>query len=170
MYMEKNIPSYIEYEILCKKEDGCGFVLVNVDGDDVKVPISSLTDIPATKILTKNSNSEKQKIQFYYFSPFSIYARNIDTEQVYAFDPQIDPIEDEQISSDMSDEDKQAIQTYIREQKTRVPEIFQQELESITEYKKSPEFQKFLQEKNTNFPQAIPPTSTWRYVNGNSVS
>jgi len=31
MYMEKDTPSYIEYEFLCRKDNGCGFIVINLD-------------------------------------------------------------------------------------------------------------------------------------------
>jgi len=39
---EKQI-SYIEYKISCDSTPDCGFIMMNVDGNDVAVPIASPT-------------------------------------------------------------------------------------------------------------------------------
>jgi hypothetical protein len=80
-------------------------VLVNVDGDDVAVPIASPSGVGPGKILTakiKNSETnsiksskilaskEKEDIKLYYFSPFDQYAQNQNTQEVVAIDPAYD--------------------------------------------------------------------------------
>jgi len=32
---DTNIPSYIEFQISCEREEYCGFAIVNIDGNDV---------------------------------------------------------------------------------------------------------------------------------------
>jgi len=46
MYMEKNVPSYVEYIVTCERNPQCWFIIVNVDGDDVSIPVASPSDIP----------------------------------------------------------------------------------------------------------------------------
>jgi len=165
MYMEKTIPSYIEYEILCKRENGCGFIVINVDGDDVKVPTFSFTGKTPTNILTLQSWKTKNQLHFYYFSPLSIYAQYIPTGQLYAFNPQLNPIEYDRISSKITHEEKEAIYQRILDQKEKLSEIFYSEKKAILEYKQSPDFQIYLQDKEKNTSLAFP-QGWWKIIPG----
>ena len=38
---DKATPAYKEYKVSCDNQPNCGWIIVNVDGDDVSVPIAS---------------------------------------------------------------------------------------------------------------------------------
>ncbi|RKW22629.1 hypothetical protein D8B46_05025, partial [Candidatus Gracilibacteria bacterium] len=40
---DENKPSYMEYKVSCNNDKDCGFIMVNIDDSDVKVPMSSST-------------------------------------------------------------------------------------------------------------------------------
>jgi len=132
-------------------------VLINVD-DDVKVPTLSFTDISASTILAQKSKTKKENLEFYYFSPFNIYARHKITGEMYALDPQVDPIEDS--FEDIQQEEKKR---FITEKRKEIPELFEKELHTIQNYKQSDIFQKKLKEKGKKSTNYTPSTSTWKY-------
>jgi len=144
LYMEKNVPSYVEYQVVCEKNTNCGYIIVNVDGDDVQVPTSSNADIPPTQILISKSWEKKENLQFYYFSPFDIYSKNILTGQFNAIDPQTDPME-EKIPLDVEWIERNKVLLYIHQQRKNIYWLFQQQQEKIIEYKKTQGFQNFKQ-------------------------
>jgi len=169
MYMEKDEPSYIEYELLCKKENGCGFIVINVDGDDVKMPLASIADIPPSKILTKKSWSSKEGLKFYYFSLFSIYAENIHTHKLNAFDPEVDPIEYDTLQF-IPQKDQEKIRQMLRKKQEQIPKIFKEEQKKIIAFKHSEVFQQYKQkiwEQNASSDEFIIPQSPWSEVIGN---
>ena len=43
--------SYIEYKVSCDSTPDCGFIMMNVDGNDVTVPIASPTGNTPSEIL-----------------------------------------------------------------------------------------------------------------------
>jgi len=90
LYMEKTTPSYFEYQVICERNIDCGFIIVNIDWDDVDIPIASPSDIPPTKILVNKSWDIKENSKFYYFGIFEIYSKHIITGQVQSIDPQYD--------------------------------------------------------------------------------
>jgi len=169
LYMEKSIPSYFEYQVLCERNVDCGYIIVNVDGDDVDIPIASPSDISPSQILTQKSWAIKADLQFYYFSPFDIYSKNTVTNQINAINPQMDPIEENEILDEMKDEEKQQIGVYIKEKKKQLPTRFKQQWEYVKYLKGT---QKFKEIKE-NFSQynivGIPgfeddEDANWRYV------
>jgi|GEM_PF-1644831 len=83
-------------------------------------------------------------------------------------DPQIDPIEKDEIFSYMSDEEKIAIKKTILVQKSKLPEFFEKEKHRIIKYKQSEVFQKYKKEKDILTPKAFP--STWKWLAGNNMS
>jgi len=60
-YMGKDIPSYMEYTIICDDNPQCGFVLVNIDGDGVSIPVASKWNNSPSQTLVQKSN-EKRRI------------------------------------------------------------------------------------------------------------
>jgi len=141
LYMEKETPSYVEYQVVCERNVDCGFIIVNIDGDDVDIPIASPSDISPSQILTQKSWVVKADLQFYYFSPFDIYSKNTVTNQINAIDPQMDPIEENEILDEMLDVEKKQIKKIIKIRKEELSEIFQTQKKEIVQYKLSAEFQ-----------------------------
>jgi len=168
MYMEKDIPSYIEYAFLCQRMDWCGSILINLDGEDTPVVMSSKSDVPIYETLIQKSGTSQENLKFYYFSPFSIYAQNIHTHQLTAIDPQIDATED--LFSIRNEKDKEEMLKIMNAQKEELSKIFENQLKSIKEYKQSEAFHKYLEEKNNNIINNFPQSNTWKYVPGNSSS
>lgn len=85
---DKN-PSYIEFKVSCKKEINCWFILVNVDWDDVSVPIASTSWVWPSEILeSKNWNTKNNKL--YYFWAFDQYIENLDNWNVLSINPNDD--------------------------------------------------------------------------------
>jgi len=79
-------PSYIEFKVSCDKEKNCWFILVNIDWDDVSVPIASTSWVWPSEILKhKSINSENNKL--YYFWAFEQYIENLDNGDVYSINP-----------------------------------------------------------------------------------
>lgn len=74
--------SYIEFKVSCDNTSDCGFIMVNYDWDDITIPIASTSwNTPSEVILSKNwwtINNNK----LYYFSPFDMYAENINNGDV----------------------------------------------------------------------------------------
>lgn len=62
-----------EYKVSCDSTPDCGFILVNVDKNDVVVPIASPTGNTPSELLDTGTGYE----EYYYFSPFDIYAENM---------------------------------------------------------------------------------------------
>jgi len=161
MYTEKIAPSYIEYSVLCDAEKECWFILINLDGDDVKVPVFSLSDTSATTILAQKSRTKKENLEFYYFSLFSIYAKNKITGEMYAFHPEIDPTEDMFIWMQQQD-----INRIMSKQRSKIPEIFQKELAIIKKYKQSQKGKWYSQKNDNSAPYPLPDRDTWQFVPG----
>jgi len=177
LFMEKDIPSYIEYAVTCDRSPQCGFIIVNVDGDDVKIPVASPSDIPPSQILVNKSGANKQDLQFFYFWPLDIYSRNISTEQINALNPQTDPLEDEKDENleKLTPEEQVQILKIMTEKKEKLPEIFEKQLDFWKKYKLSPDFQqvkKYIE--NYQFTSASLPESVdvwdWKYVKSYSNS
>lgn len=103
---DENNPSYIEFKIACDTTPDCWFILVNVDGDDVAVPISSTTwSAPSEVLLTKNWwTNEENKL--YYFSPFEQYWENVKTGGVSSVNP-IDNIDELLNNTKLTQEEKE---------------------------------------------------------------
>lgn len=80
---DESTPSYIEYKISCKNVIDCGFIMINVDGDDVAVPISSTMWGTPSEVLSDGKTNKK----FYYYSPFSQYSEDITTKEVISINP-----------------------------------------------------------------------------------
>jgi len=176
LYMEKEIPSYFEYRVVCERNKDCGYIVVNVDGDDVPVPTSSPTDIPPSQILTQKSGTNKEELQFYYFGIFDVYVKNILTQQINAIDPQIDPTEKNEIIIDMKEEDKKQVQEFIKEQQKKLPQIFSQKLQDWKEYKQTDTFKYYKSQiiENTYWYTIQSPGTEvkngWKYVKWQSSS
>jgi len=174
-FMEKDVPSYIEYMIICEKSPQCWFIVVNIDGDDVDIPVASPSDIPPSQILLRKSWQEKQNLQFYYFGPFDIYSKNKITGQVNAIDPQKDPIDEVGDIKDMNEDEQRNLKHFIWEQKNKLPQVFEKQLDFWKNYK---ETQDFFKVKNTihqydamsSYDPGVDPIDSygWKYVKGQS--
>ncbi len=131
--------SYIEYKVSCDSTPDCGFIMMNVDGNDVSVPIASPTGNTPSEILDQGKDiSEK----LYYFGPFDLYSENEVTGDVQALDPQeaVDLRDESQVKR--SDEEKKAIS----EQKETLKTKLQDAKLAAKEFKKSDEFKKQKEE------------------------
>jgi len=78
-------PSYTEFQVSCDTTPECGFLLVNIDGNDVMIPISGTLWVGPARALTKKWEEEHTKV--YYFWPFEQYSKNEKTGEVYSIDP-----------------------------------------------------------------------------------
>ncbi|NDK07693.1 hypothetical protein EOM39_00430 [Candidatus Gracilibacteria bacterium] len=58
----ENNPGYIEFKVSCDNNTDCGFVLVNIDGDDVAVPISSTVGNTPSEVVYQEGDKK-----LYYF-------------------------------------------------------------------------------------------------------
>ncbi len=84
---DENNLSYIEFKVSCEKTANCWFVLVNIDWDDVSVPIASTSWVWPWEILTSKSwDSENTKL--YYFWSLDQYAQNNTTKEVHSLKPE----------------------------------------------------------------------------------
>jgi len=154
-FTDEDTPAYIEWTIICANNNPCGFIMVNIDGTDVPVPVASTTDISPSKTLLLRSHWEKEDIKFFYFGPFDIYARNIYTQTIYPFDPQFYSVD----------------KTIIEERIQEIQNVFELQLSEIVRFKKSDAFQIYknnlLMEKN-NFFSIYSPWSeviwNWKFV------
>lgn len=89
-YTDSNNPSYIEFKVSCDNEPNCWFIMVNFDGNDVSIPVSSTSwNTPSEVLEFKNGNKNNN---FYYFSPFEQYAENEITWSVSSINPQDDEV------------------------------------------------------------------------------
>jgi len=150
-YTDKSTPSYVEYSVVCNRDIACWYIMVNIDEDDLEVPILSPSDIPPSQILQQKSEDTKENLEFYYFSPFDIYSQNKVNGQFNAIDPQTDPIESKFIRDDMKESERTQVKILIAEQKAKLPALFQKQLDEIITHKQSQDFQEFqttLQNQN----------------------
>jgi len=170
LFMEKEIPSYVEYSVSCERNSQCWFIVVNIDGDDVDIPVASPSDIPPSQRLLDKSWAEKQELQFYYFGPFDIYSKNQITGQINAIDPQKDPIEEEDDNlKDLTPEEREQVLKMITEKQEQLPENFKKQFDFWQKYKLSQEFQqakKYIEDydfTSTAFPESVD-VWNWKYV------
>lgn len=70
-YDDKNI-SYIEYKVSCRDDKDCGYVLVNIDKSDVKVPISSTTGKSLSEQMDEKNTWKNKNYYFDVFNQFAI--------------------------------------------------------------------------------------------------
>ena len=112
---------------------------MNVDGNDVSVPIASPTGNTPSEILDQGKDvSEK----FYYFGPFDLYSENKVTGDVQALNPQlaVDLRDDTQMKRSKEEKEvnklaREALKTKLKEAKL-----------AAKEFKKSEEFKKQKEE------------------------
>lgn len=90
----ENKPAYVEFQVTCDKEKFCWFVLVNIDWDDVAVPIASTIWVGPSGALEAKLNrivsSSTKNNKLYYFSPFDQFIQDVDTKEVVAINPSED--------------------------------------------------------------------------------
>lgn len=84
---DENNPSYIEFKVSYDKTTNCWFVLVNIDWDDVSVPIASTSWVWPGEILT-HKFEDKENTKLYYFWPLDQYAQNLETQEVHSIKPE----------------------------------------------------------------------------------
>ncbi|MDP2091284.1 MAG: C39 family peptidase [Candidatus Gracilibacteria bacterium] len=127
---DENKPSYIEFKISCDKTPDCGFILVNADGDDVAIPISSTSgNTPSEVTHQQGVNNEK----YYYFGPLDIYSENLDNGDVQTI------VKTEQI--DLKKNDKET-----NDRKKELKNRIKKGKLEAKEFKKSDEFKKKKEE------------------------
>jgi len=160
--MEKSTPSYMEYTVICENTADCWYIMVNVDGDDVAVPLLSTADIPPSQILTKKSWVPKDELQFFYFGPFDIYSKNTITGQINAVNPQIDPTEDAVIL-----EEKEWWQNFTQAGRAELLQIFGHKLDNIKKYKQTEAFGEYKLQKSQL--DITPQSNNWKYVPGSTT-
>lgn len=89
-------PSYVEYKVSCDETKDCGFVLVNLDQSDTKIPISSLNgQTISEKLRIKWNNNAK----YYYFNILSAYSFDENTKDIKAWNPEDQALEEEHKNS-----------------------------------------------------------------------
>jgi len=125
---DTNTSSYIEFQITCEREIYCWFVIVNIDGNDAGVPISSTIGSWPAKVLTREW--EENHTKMYYFGPIVQYSKNEKTGEVFSIDPQ-----------DYHTERKDA-----PENQKYLQEKFQEDLQAAIDFKNSSEFQEQVEE------------------------
>ncbi|MDP2104282.1 MAG: hypothetical protein Q8K26_05160, partial [Candidatus Gracilibacteria bacterium] len=93
-YTDKDTPSYVEYKVSCKKDSDCGFIMVNIDGDDVSIPLASTYGSTNYEVLggkmDKKLKEKKLKLtskKLYYFGPFEQYIQDEGSKEVDSIDP-----------------------------------------------------------------------------------
>ena len=78
-FTDRDMVSYKEYKVSCNANPNCGWVIVNLDGDDVSIPIAStegsanfeLLDAKLdAKLDNGNGRGASNGRKLYYFSPF----------------------------------------------------------------------------------------------------
>ena len=86
--------SYIEFKVSCDNTKDCWFVLVNIDWDDVAIPIASPSGVWPGEILSLEANNDKKtttewenNYKLYYFSPFEQYIQLENTKEVFSINP-----------------------------------------------------------------------------------
>lgn len=93
-YADKDTPSYIEYKVSCKKSSDCWFIMVNVDWDDVSIPLASTYGSTNYEVLggkidkkLKEKKLKSTSKKLYYFWPFEQYIQDEDSREVDSVDP-----------------------------------------------------------------------------------
>jgi len=167
LYMEKTTPSYMEYSVVCDRNPDCWYIIVNIDGDDVQVPIASPSDYAPSQILIDKSWEKKENLQFFYFWPFDIYSKNLLTENIHAINPSIDPIEKKEIFDTMDEKERILTVQIWEDKRKQLQNILDEKLSKVTKYKQSEDFKKYKDQKNSLYvPMATP---NWKYVYGNTT-
>lgn len=95
---KENQASYVEFKVSCDNTKDCGFIMVNIDWDDVAIPFASTSGTTASEILLQklgendifSKNSKKMDYKFYYFSPFDQYIENKENKIAISLNPSDD--------------------------------------------------------------------------------
>jgi Peptidase_C39 like family len=81
-YTDKDTVSYKEYKVSCDKNNHCGWIIVNLDGDDVSIPVMAtqgMTNYETLwlkfdgKLKEKKLKNKWTQRKAYYFWPFEQY-------------------------------------------------------------------------------------------------
>jgi hypothetical protein len=76
---DSDAPAYKEYKVSCDDKPNCGWIVVNVDGDDVSIPVASTDGSANFELLNAKLDVKQKQERFkgrsdkrklYYFSPF----------------------------------------------------------------------------------------------------
>jgi len=124
-----NNPSYIEFQIWCRNNEYCWFVILNIDQWDVWIPLSGTSWVWPSQVLQKLWEEENTKL--YYFWAFSQWSINTTTGDILSINPEHYTVFDNPLDA----ENQRGLQ-----------ERFQKEKQVFSEAKKSPEFRKMIQE------------------------
>lgn len=140
-YTDTNNPSYIEFKVSCDNEPNCWFIMVNFDGNDVSIPVSSTSwNTPSEVLTVKNGNDNNN---FYYFSPFEQYAENEITGNVSSINPQDDEV--------LTNKASKSVSTYNKSNwKNTLKEKLDNAKKESAKFKKSEEFKKLKKELKEN--------------------
>ncbi len=110
---------------------------MNVDGDDVAVPIASPTGKTPSEVMTQGRKNEK----LYYFSPFDMYSENTQTKEVQALNPKYALERRNDTQAHKSADEINIFQ----EKEQKLKEKFQQAKIEAKAFKKSEKFQELKQ-------------------------
>jgi len=122
-------PSYIEFQIWCRDNKYCWFIILNIDEGDVWIPLSGTSWVWPSQVLQKPWEEKNTKL--YYFGAFSQWSYHTPTGEILSINPEHYTVFDNPLDS----ENQRGLQ-----------EKFQKEKQIISEAKKSSEFQDMIQE------------------------
>jgi len=152
-YTDKKTPSYVEFKVSCKDTKDCWFIMVNIDWDDVTIPVSSSSWSALSEVLSSDTKWENK---FYYFSPLSQFWENKTSWEVKSINPQ-DYIQAEAEIKNTSNSKKELKTNESREANNKelsVSSILKSKLEkakaSAKEFKKSNKFKEIKAEIEKN--------------------
>lgn len=148
-YVDSEKPSYIEFKVSCDENPDCWFIIVNIDGNDVWVPIASTTWATPSEALTEKWQEKNTKM--YYFWPFEQYSENTISWDVYSIDPS-----DYDNSLDTNKKiSNQERSLKLNSQKENIKDKFNKAKNEAINFKKSPEF-KYKKEEIKKMKDSIP--------------
>lgn len=134
-YVDSENPSYIEFKIECNENPNCWFIIVNIDGNDVWVPIASTIWAAPSEVLIEKWQEENTKM--YYFWPFEQYSENTVSWDVNSINPND---YDNSINKDKK-LSNQEINLKINSQKENIKNKFKNSKDEAIKFKKSSEFE-----------------------------
>lgn len=140
------IPSYIEFKISTSENYDSGFVIVNLDDNDVKIPIASpVGKAPSEALnyrLKNNEWNQSWNKKLYYFSPFDQWIINEETNNAETLNPhnQEDKILEKQNNYSTRSVDNNFEKILTKEWKQKQNEKFVEMKEKAKNFVESDEF------------------------------
>jgi len=154
-YTDKETPSYIEFKVSCNNNKSCWFIIVNIDGDDVSIPISASSWDSISEVLsTDEKNPDNNK--FYYFSPLSQFSENKKTWEVESINIQDYTLAEAEIKKTSSSDEKLEFSDTRKSdtEKLSINSILKNNLEkaknSAKQFKESDKFEKIINQIKEN--------------------